>query len=85
MAYYLFTQYLQTANTMNIKLERIGKKMNRVKRDYCNRGIHPNWRAWEARYDMKTWRWEFLGAFCIYCGAKLSNTKASGKPNRWLP
>lgn len=54
--------------------------MNKVKRDYCNKNRHPNWRAWEAKYDMTTLKWNHIGNFCIYCGAQLTSTNGSGNP-----
>jgi len=52
--------------------------MNRVKKDYCSKGIHPNWRAWEAKYDMSTIEWKHTGCFCQYCNKPLSETNVRG-------
>lgn len=54
--------------------------MNRIKRDYCSKGKHPNWRAWHAKYDMSVISWPLLGEFCTYCGAMVHGV-ASGAPS----
>ena len=55
--------------------------MTKTKRDYCNKGRHPNWCAWRAEYDMSTTNWKYIGSFCTYCGAPVRDTKGSGPPD----
>jgi len=38
--------------------------MNRVKREYCSRGRHPNWRAWDGSFGRE--------AYCLYCKADIA-------------
>jgi hypothetical protein len=47
--------------------------MNRVKRDYCSKNYHPRWKAWGAKYDMNNIMWPWIGNFCIYCNAEISD------------
>lgn len=56
--------------------------MNKVKRDYCSKDSHPQWRAWEAEYDMTTLAWSQIGCFCQYCKKEigLNNVIGSGAP-----
>jgi hypothetical protein len=59
--------------------------MNRVFRDYCNRGRHPNWRAWKAKYEQDKGapyglRW--AGNFCVFCGERVHSAQGSESPKR---
>lgn len=53
--------------------------MNRVQRDYCNKGHHPNWRAWSAKYTPGLFP-AHIGNFCEYCGADVTKTCIGGGP-----
>lgn len=60
--------------------------MRKVKRDYCNKGRHPKWRAWRAKYDMSNIKWSWIGNFCVFCNAKINSSAADGPPKvRFLP
>lgn len=56
--------------------------MNRIKRDYCSKGIHPNWRAWKANYDMSDVTWTYKGNVCVYCNADVSKSSLGTLDNQ---
>lgn len=55
--------------------------MNRIKRDYCSKGLHPNWRAWKAAHDMSTTQWSYKGSNCVYCGADVTKSSVGSAYN----
>jgi hypothetical protein len=56
--------------------------MNKVKKDYCSKNLHPKWRAWVAKYDMSSVEWKLTGCYCIFCNKDLgiNNVIGSGAP-----
>lgn len=55
--------------------------MNRIKRDYCSKGFHPNWRAWKANYNMSTVQWSHEGNTCVFCNADVTKSSAGSSNN----
>jgi hypothetical protein len=66
--------------------------VNRVRRDYCNLGKHPRWKAWIAKYGNKGFYWDMnnkylnenqhLGNFCTFCDTEITTMVGSGSPDK---